>query len=90
MKAILLNKTARAGAVVLAIAGAFFTVSMQEVSTAAPKIGYLANNDNECSDVQVECSDNPSPFLCRVNGTTGAVAYDKDSDNNCIQPLYRP
>ncbi|MBJ2124325.1 MULTISPECIES: hypothetical protein [Flavobacterium] len=90
MKAVFLNKTARAGAVVLAVAGAFFTTSMQEVSSAAPKIGYPADNNNECTDVQVQCSDNLSAFLCRVNGTSGAIAYDKDSDNNCIQPLYRP
>lgn len=90
MKAVFLNKTARAGAVVLAVAGAFFTTSMQEVSTAAPKIGYLVDNNGDCSNVQVQCNDTPSAFLCRANGTTGAIAYDKDSDDNCIQPLYRP
>lgn len=76
----------------LGISGAFVTTSMQSASKTdvAPKIGYLQNSQGKCTNTQVNCNDTPSAFLCRIGGTSGAVAYDKDAQNNCVQPLYRP
>ncbi|MDP5198995.1 hypothetical protein [Flavobacterium sp. DG2-3] len=79
--------------IALGISGAFVTTSMQSASKSAfnPKIGYLANSQGKCINTPVNCDDTPSAFLCRIGGTSGAVAYDKDvATNNCVQPLYRP
>lgn len=77
---------------VLGIGGAFVTTSMQNISKneVPPKIGYLANPQGKCTNTQVNCSDIPTAFLCRLGVTSGPVAYDKDAQNNCVQPLYRP
>lgn len=79
--------------IALAIAGAFTTTSMQSAEankSAAIQLGYFPDSDGHCSDNAIQCSDVPKPQLCRVNGTSGAVAYEKnDEDNTCVQPLYR-
>lgn len=79
--------------VALGISGAFVTTSMQSVSktNALPKIGYLRDANNKCTETQVNCNTTQSAFMCRLNVTSGPVAYDKDiPTNNCVQPLYRP
>lgn len=76
--------------IALAIGGAFATTSMQRVSDDAPKNGFTRNANNKCTAVQVNCDDIPQPQMCRVSGTSGAIAYDKVGNNDCLQPLYRP
>lgn len=92
MKTIFLKNVMPAAVVVLAAAGAFATTSMQSASKQKAvtfKWGYVPNSSGQCISNPVPCDDQQSDFLCRVNGT-GAVAYDKDEQNNCIAPLYRP
>jgi hypothetical protein len=91
MKNLFLKKITPFAVVVMGISGAFVTTSMQSASKdIAPTVGYIANSQNECLDIPVACDDTPKPFLCRLNGTTGPIAYEKDDDDNCVQPLYRP
>jgi hypothetical protein len=76
--------------IAMGILEAFVTTSMQNISKAkAPMVGYLANPQNECINIPVACGD-LSPYLCRLNGTTGPIAYEKEDGDNCVQPLYRP
>lgn len=88
---VLLKKTVPVVVAVLGITGAFVTTSMQNTSkkSASARIGYIVNAQGKCTDVSVICSDLPSPFLCRLGITSGPIAYDKDAQNNCVQPLYR-
>lgn len=94
MKTLFLKNSISIAIVAFGISGAFLTTSIQGFSqnNAAPKIGYLQNSGSvTCSEIQVICSINPSPFLCRLGGISGPIAYDRDLPaNNCIQPLYRP
>lgn len=92
MKTLFLKNGMPAMAAVFAIAGAFATTSMQSVEknkTATIVPGYFPNSTNGECDQPTPCSDVVKPQLCRVNGATGAIAYEKDDQNNCIQPLYR-
>ncbi len=92
MKKLVLKNVLPAAIVALAVSGAFATTSMQrapEKSTVAFKWGYLPNANGTCSTTQVSCSDIQKDQLCRVGDTSGAIAYDRDSQNNCVQPLYR-
>ncbi|KQX00761.1 hypothetical protein ASC72_07810 [Flavobacterium sp. Root420] len=92
MKKLFIKNMAPIAVAVLGISGAFVTTSMQSASKsdAPPKIGYLANAQGKCTDTAVNCDDTPSAFLCRLGITSGPVAYNKDAQNNCVQPLYRP
>ena len=79
--------------VALGLSGAFVTTSMQSVSKTetAPKFGYVRNSNSiQCSEIQVNCNTNPNAFFCRVGGTTGPLAYDKEPNNDCVHALYRP
>ena len=93
MKTLFLKNGMPLAVAVLAIAGAFATTSMQSAEakdTAAIQLGYFPDSNGQCSENSIQCSDVPKPQLCRVNGTTGAVAYERDEDDNtCVQPLYR-
>jgi hypothetical protein len=89
MKTQFLNKMIPFAVVVMGITGAFLTTSMQSDSnSAAPRTGYINGPQGACS-VQVNCSDVPNA-VCRANGATGAQAFGKDSQNNCVELLYRP
>ncbi|MCC9063633.1 DUF6520 family protein [Flavobacterium piscisymbiosum] len=91
MKTLFLKNVLPAAVVALAISGAFLTTSMQsapEKSAVAFKWGYVPNANGTCSSIQVPCSDIQKPQLCQM-GTAGAVAYERDNQNNCVQPLYR-
>lgn len=91
MKKLILKNVIPAAVVVLAISGAFATMSMKDVSQKeAFKWGYLPNtSEGGCDEsLKISCDDVPSNNPCRVNGTTGAIAYDLDT--NCVQQLYRP
>jgi len=93
MKTLFLKKIIPFGVIALGVVGAFVTTSMQSISKTdtAPKLGYLRNSNSiKCSQVVVNCSDTPSPFLCQLGGTSGPIAYDKIlATNDCINPLYR-
>jgi len=91
MKKLFLKNMMPAVVAVLAVSGAFATMSMKNVSEKeAFKWGYLPNpSAGGCDEnLKISCSDIPTQFACRVNGNTGAIAYDKDT--NCVQNLYRP
>lgn len=89
MKTHFLNKMIPFAVVVMGITGAFLTTSMQSDSNRAALIpGYINGPKGACS-VEVNCSDVPNA-VCRANGATGAQAFGKDSQNNCVQLLYRP
>lgn len=92
MKTLFLKNGMPAMVAVLAIAGAFATTSMQsvaknDVATIVP--GYFPNSTNGACDQPTQCSDVIKPQMCRVNGSSGPIGYEKDDQNNCIQPLYR-
>lgn len=93
MKTLFLKNLMPAAVVALAISGAFATTSMQSApqkNSLALKWGYLPNSNGECSTNQVRCSDIPKEEFCHVGDvTSGAIAYEQDAQNNCIQPLYR-
>ena len=93
MKTLFLKNMMPIAVVALGISGAFLTTSMQGISKTDtfPKIGYVRNPDNnQCTEVSVNCNTIPT-MLCRLGGTSGPIAYDKDvATNNCVQPLYRP
>ncbi|MEP6930042.1 MAG: DUF6520 family protein [Flavobacterium sp.] len=89
MKKFFLKNMMPAVVTVLAVSGAFATMSMKNVSEKeAFKWGYLPNPSGGCSNVRIACDDTPKSNLCRVNGDSGAIAYNPDT--NCVQPLYRP
>ena len=89
MKTQFLNKMIPFAVVVMGITGAFLTTSMQSDSnSAAPRTGYINGPQGPCS-APVNCSDITGP-VCRANGATGAQAFGKDSQNNCVELLYRP
>lgn len=90
MKTLILRKYLPIAVVAIGIGGAFATTSMQSASKAAPKDGFTRNSSNKCTAIQVECSDVDSGTMCRVSYPSGAIAYDKVANNNCLQPLYRP
>ncbi|SHM04910.1 DUF6520 family protein [Flavobacterium saccharophilum] len=74
------------------ISGAFISTAMEKGTakiTALPLIGYPVSPDGKCTDIAVNCND-LGTALCRVSGLSGPVAYQKDAQNNCLQPLYRP
>ena len=76
----------------LGISGAFVTTSMQNASkAAAPKIGYSLNANGSCSNIAQSCETTPKAFVCYIGGgTSGAQAFGKDAQGNCVQTLYRP
>ncbi|TRX32988.1 hypothetical protein FNW52_16155 [Flavobacterium sp. ZT3R18] len=89
MKTQFLNKMIPFAVVVMGISGAFLTTSMQSDSNSAtPRTGYINGPLGACS-VPVNCSDIVGP-VCRANGATGQQAFGKDSQNNCVELLYRP
>jgi len=91
MKTLNLKNMLPAAVIAMAVGGAFMTASMQSASKLDPKDGYTRNNQNECAEVPVACSDTPKAQLCRVSGDTGAIAYDKPEDSNiCTEPLFKP
>ncbi|WP_369616132.1 hypothetical protein [Flavobacterium sp. CFS9] len=55
----------------------------------APRVGYTLNAKDDCN-IQVACDDNPTPFVCRLNGTSGPQAYGKNAQGQCVEILYRP
>ncbi|RED27000.1 DUF6520 family protein [Flavobacterium hibisci] len=88
MKTLNLKNMLPAAVIAMAVGGAFMTTSMQSSSKLAQKDGYTRNSQNECSTIQVNCSDNPLNSFCRVSG---AQAYEKPEDSNiCTTPLYKP
>jgi hypothetical protein len=90
MNKLFLNDSIPIAVIALGITGAFITTSMQSISEVKPPvIGYLVDAQGLCRDVPITCG-TLSPFLCRLNGTTGPIAYEKDDSDNCVQPLYRP
>lgn len=91
MKSQILKKMMPLTVVVLGISGAFATTAMQSAtnSSTAQRTGYLLNNQGAC-DVEVNCSDTPSDFVCRAAITSGPQAFGKDSSDNCTEILYRP
>ena len=90
MKKLLSKNSIPIVVIALGITGAFVTTSMQSVSgDKPPVIGYLVDEQGLCRDVPINCG-TLSPFLCRLNGTTGPIAYEKDDNGTCVIPLYRP
>ncbi|MCV9932871.1 DUF6520 family protein [Flavobacterium sp. LS1R47] len=90
MKTLFLKNMMPFAVAVLGISGAFATTLMQNASESnGPMVGYIANSQNQCINIPVACGD-ISPFLCRLNGASGAVAYEQEDGGNCVQPLYRP
>ena len=91
MKTLNFKNILPAAVVAMAIGGAFMTTSMQSASKLNPKDGFTRDSQNVCAEIPVNCDDTPKAQLCRVSGTTGAIAYDKPEDSNiCSEPLYRP
>jgi hypothetical protein len=91
MKNLFLKNMTPFAVIVMGVSGAFVTTSMQSASKVkAPIVGYIANSQNECLNIPVACDDTPKAFLCRLGGAAGAVAYEKEDGDNCVQPLYRP
>lgn len=72
-----------AAAVVIGLSGAFLTTSMQSVSKAAPRDGYIEGLSGKCS-VKVECTDNDTP-ICQANGQQ---AFGDNA--NCDEVLHMP
>jgi hypothetical protein len=92
MKAIILKKMLPIVIAVFGISGAFVTTAMQRSTSeisAGPVIGHLVDPVGKCSDIAVNCSD-LGTYFCRLGFTSGPLAYQKDNQDNCIQPLYRP
>ncbi|MCV9932870.1 hypothetical protein OIU80_11295 [Flavobacterium sp. LS1R47] len=91
MKPLFLKNSMPFAVIALGISGAFATTSIQSIpENKVPIVGYLANSQNKCINTPVACETIPKPFLCRLNGTTGPIAYKKEDDDNCIEPLFRP
>lgn len=92
MKTLILKNVLPAAVVALAVSGAFATTSMQkapEKNDVALKWGYFANPNGTCSPNRIQCSDRQKEELCRMGDTSGQIAYEKNAENNCVQPLYR-
>jgi len=93
MKTLFLKNVMPAATVVLAIAGAFATTSMQSSSSSDAfqlKVGYILEADGTC-DVAVACTTIPSPQVCRLWYPSGPQAFERDPvTGNCIRVLYRP
>lgn len=90
MKTLILKNMMPFAVAVLGISGAFVTTSMQSASKSAfPKIGYTLNAQSHCN-VEVNCNTTPSQFVCRAGGTSGAQAYGKNPQGDCVEILYRP
>lgn len=70
-------------------AGAFLTTSMQKSSNAAPKDGYITDQNNKPCNQRVSCSTNFNSQLCRISYPSGEQAKGK-VNNNCDETLYRP
>lgn len=86
----ILKKSMPVAVFALGIAGAFVTTSMQSASKdAAPEIGYILNANNQCTDVEVTCSDIPRQ-VCKQNVTSGPQAFALDDNGNCNKVTYRP
>lgn len=93
MKSLFLKNGMPVAAVLLAMAGAFATTSMQsstKADTLAIRPGYFTDSNGQCTEEEpIDCSNIQKPQLCRLNVTSGPVAYEKDDQNNCVQPRYR-
>jgi hypothetical protein len=90
MKLLFLKNSMSFIVIALGVMGAFVTTSMQDISEDKPPvIGYLVDAQGLCREISITCG-TLSPFLCRLNGTTGPIAYERDDNNNCVIPLYRP
>lgn len=91
MKSQILKKMMPLAVVVLSVGSAFATMAMQSASSrsTAQRTGFLLNNQGACN-VEVNCSDTPSEFVCRAAITSGPQAFGKDSSENCTEILYRP
>lgn len=75
----------------LGISGAFVTTSMQK----APKNfiledGYSLNPQGGCSDTKTSCDTQETDQVCRIGGLTGAQAFGKNEDDQCVVKLWRP
>lgn len=93
MKTLFLKNVAPLAVVTLAITGAFATMSMQKAATTAiPKLGYSLNAQGNCTNVSQACETEEDDYVCRIGGdtTTGAQAFGKDNNGNCVEVLYRP
>lgn len=74
----------------LGLSGAFVTTSMQKASAGTPEPGYQLDAFGDCINDEVNCQIEQNDFVCRINGTTGAQAWGKDSSGDCVVKLYRP
>ncbi|KFF16529.1 DUF6520 family protein [Flavobacterium hydatis] len=92
MKAIILKKMMPAAVFVLAISGAFLTMSMQseaKVNDLAPVIGFVALPGNPCA-IPVACDDTGGQ-VCRLFYPNGPQARElNDEGTTCSEPLFRP
>jgi len=89
MKTLFLKNGMPIAAVIVAIAGAFATTSMQSASKIlTPRVGYTLNAQGECN-IAVACDDVPSQFICRL-GAAGPQAYGKNPQGQCVETLWRP
>ncbi|WP_431244490.1 hypothetical protein ACQ9BO_09345 [Flavobacterium sp. P21] len=57
---------------------------------AAPEPGYQLDALGNCTNIEADCDTQENDFVCRINGTTGAQAWGKDSNGDCVVKLYRP
>ena len=93
MKTTILKKMMPLAVFVLAITGAFFTVSMQSNAKTelGPIIGYVDNLDggSPC-DIQVSCATEGND-LCRQFDDSGPVAKAKfpDETTSCTRVVFR-
>jgi hypothetical protein len=93
MKAIILKKVMPAAVFVLAISGAFLTMSMQSetnVNIADDLVVGFPITLEPCS-IPVICSDVEGP-VCRVSYPGGAQAFGKPDEGatTCPEILFRP
>ncbi|BFM45085.1 hypothetical protein NYQ10_15670 [Flavobacterium johnsoniae] len=90
MKRIILKNRLSILAVILAASSAFAnSFKPQLEKRRGPAVGYTLNAQQQC-DIAVACDDNPSPFICRLGGTTGPIAYGKNAQGQCVITLWRP
>ena len=88
MKTLLVKKVTPFAVVVLAVAGAFATTSMQNASKSmAPRIGYTLDAEGAC-DEPVNCS-NVIGAVCQLEGDSGPQAFGKNAQGDCNVALYR-
>ncbi|KIO54672.1 hypothetical protein [Flavobacterium hibernum] len=90
MKTQFLKNVIPFGVIALGLSGAFVTTSMQKASAASLQIGYQLDAFGECSNNTANCETEENQFVCRINGTTGAQAWGKDNNGDCVVKLYRP